>query len=600
LELPATFGKLSSMRLPFGRIWTSSLIALSLACVAAIAGPRAAAQGGVDAAARPQATLLLINADIHTMDDAHPRAQALAVLGDRLVAVGSDADVRPWIGDRTRVLDAGGKLVLPGFIDDHAHFLQGAQLLTQVDLHDVRSAAAFRDKLCNFATKMKPGEWILGGNWDEQMWSTPALPTRALIDRCTQDNPVWVQRHDGHMSLANSLALQLARVNGQTASPPGGVIDHDASGQPSGIFRDAAQGMVDRVIPAPSDQQMLAAMRAGLKLAAGDGVTTIQSMDLDYPARNLRLYQELERSGELTARFYTRVPIARWSDLARAGIEHAFGTPMVTVGSLKAFADGSLGSRTAYFFQPYSDNPLGRKNWRGLLADDMIPPEKIYNDVLSADRNNLQVCIHAIGDKANSMILDLYQRVEAQDGPRDRRFRIEHAQHVRLQDYERFARLGVIASVQPYHMIDDGSWMVGRIGEQRARYSYAFRTFLDDHVPLAFGTDWPVAPLYPLYGIYGAVTRATLDGKHPDGLFPEEKLTVQQAVYAYTMGSAYAGFEEKDRGSLTPGKYADFVTLDRDLFTIPPKDIWNARVLQTVVGGRIVFTRGDYPVDYSR
>lgn len=545
----------------------------------------------------PAATQVLVNAHIHTMDETRQLADALAVVDQRIVAVWSNAEIRRWIGLRTQVIDAGGKLVLPGFNDDHVHFVDGGFQLTRVDLRDSSSPQEFARRICararEMTREMKTGEWIEGGDWDDQRWTPPSLPTRQLIDACTPDQPVFVSRYDGHMSLANSAALRLAHVDASTPTPAGGVIVKDASGQPTGILKDAAQNLIERIIPEPSDEQVEAAAIAGLRHAAGLGVTTLQ--DISY-TQAVRVYQKLLDRGLLTSRMYCRMPLVMWKSLADSGVRNHFGAPMITIGSMKGFADGSLGSTTAYFFEPYSDDP----STRGILSDEMHPPEAMYERMLNADRAGLQLSIHAIGDAANSLILDFFSRIVAANGPRDRRFRIEHAQHIAPRDFASFAELGVVASVQPYHAIDDGRWLERRIGHDRAKTSYAFRTFLDHHVHLAFGTDWTVAPLNPLLGVYAAVTRETLDGKNPGGWFPNQKLSVEEAVRAYTLGSAYAAFQEKQLGTLMPGKFADYVILSRDIFSIPPDDIKNVRVEQTVMGGRVVFTAGDYPVRYDK
>jgi len=539
------------------------------------------------------ATLVLRHGAIHTMDAVHPHATALAVVGDRIVAVGTDAEVAPWIGPRTKVLNAGGKLVLPGFNDGHVHFVQGAFQLSSVDLRDAPSQAEFARRICAKAATLAPGEWITGGDWDDQKWTPALLPTRQLIDPCTARHPVFVTRYDGHMGVANSLALHLAKIDASTPTPAGGVIVQDASGQPTGILKDAAQPLVEAVIPTPTDAQMRRAIRVALRHAAGLGVTTLQ--DMAYP-QALRVYQELLDAGQLTSRLYCRLPLGMWQTVAGVGIRNHFGGPMLTIGSMKGFADGSLGSTTAYFFQPYTDDPTTR----GILSDEMNPPAAMYARMLGADQAGLQLSVHAIGDAANSLILDFFTKIAATDGRRDRRFRIEHAQHLAPTDFARFAQLGVIASVQPYHAIDDGRWLEKRIGPVRARTSYAFRTLLNHGVRLAFGTDWTVAPLNPMLGIYAAVTRETLDGKHPEGWFPDQKLTVQEAVYAYTVGSAYAAFEEHERGTLAPGLLADFVILDHDIFHLPPDAIKDVHVERTVMGGRTVFRLGDYPVAYGK
>ncbi len=548
---------------------------------------------------RPAADEVVLHGHLRTMDARRPRAQAMAIWHGRILAVGSDAQIRPWIGPRTRIVNAHGRLVLPGFIDGHVHFFAGAYDLSSVDLRITRSAAEFARKICAYARTLPPGEWITGGNWDEQRWQPARWPTRWMIDGCTRRHPVYVNRYDGHMGLANSLALKLAHISRATPTPKGGVIVHDAQGRPTGIVKDAAQDLVARVIPSPSLAERMRIARIGLRHAAALGVTTIQSMDLSYPQAP-RIYARLLARRELTARFYVRQPLALWRHWAAMGVRRGFGGPWITVGSMKAFADGAIGSRTAYLFQPYRDNPPSNPNWRGLLAPDAQPPAKLYRRILGADRAGLQVCVHAIGDAANHMVLDFFQKVERLDGSKDRRFRIEHAQHLIAADIPRFAQLHVIASVQPYHAIDDGRWVEKRIGYERAKTSYAYGSLMRHGARLAFGTDWPVAPLNPLYGIYAAVTRATLDGKHPNGWFPRQKIPLAQAIYDYTMGSAYAGFEEKRLGSLTPGKDADFIILDHNLFHIPPRQIWNVRVLATYVGGRQVWRLGQYAVQYSR
>ena len=533
---------------------------------------------------RPQADLIIRNARVWTVDKAHPRAQAVAVLGDRIVAVGSNAEVGAWRGPRTHVLDAGGKLLLPGFNDAHVHFVSGGEQLGNVQLNDASSTAEFVRRIEEQAKKTPKGQWILGGDWDETKWSPPRLPTRALIDRVTPDNPVFLSRYDGHMALANSLALSLAGVTAKTPDPPGGVVVRNAEGDPTGALKDAAMDYVDKVIPPPTHQQLMAAVKRAMAYAASLGVTSVQNMNPDYA--DIAAYTDLLEKGELITRIYAAPLITEGvDDQAKLGLRHAFGGPWLRLGAVKAFADGSLGSRTAYFFEPYSDEP---GNY-GLLAGDMHPLSRMREHMMKADAAGLQICTHAIGDRAISTVLDLYAEIVAAHGPADRRLRIEHAQHMAAKDFDRFAQLHVIASVQPYQAIDDGRWAEARIGHDRASRTYAFRTFLNDGVRLAFGTDWDVAPLNPILTIYGAVTRATLDGKNPNGWFPEQKLTVAESVEAYTMGSAYAEFQENEKGSITVGKLADMVLLSDDIFAIPPAKIREAKALKTFVGGKLVW-----------
>lgn len=539
------------------------------------------------AQSKPAADLIITHAKVWSVDKAHPSAQAVAVLGDRIVAVGSAADVDAWRGPHTHVLNAGGKLLLPGFNDAHVHFVMGGEQLESVQLNDATSPEEFAGRIAERAGKTSKEEWIRGGNWDETKWNPATLPTKELIDKLTPNTAVFVVRYDGHMGLANSVALRLAGVTAQTPDPPGGVIVRDAQGKPTGILKDAATEYVNRVIPPISHEQRLRTIRHALAHAASLGVTSVQDMNDEYSDSyaDIEAYSELLEQGELTARVYVAPSISDWQDQAKIGLRHAFGSSYLRVGALKGFADGSLGSRTAYFFEPFEDDPSNR----GLLRAQMQPLSAMRERMMRADASGLQVLMHAIGDQAISTVLDLYSEVEKSHGARDRRFRIEHAQHMAATDFDRFRQLHVIASVQPTHAIDDGRWAETRIGHDRASRTYAFRTFLNHGVRLAFGTDWEVAPLDPMLTIYAAVTRATLDGKRPGGWFPEQKLTVPEAVEAYTMGSAYAEFQDKEKGSITPGKLADMVLVSDDLFTIAPAKIRDVKVLKTIVGGKVVF-----------
>ena len=535
------------------------------------------------AASKPAADLIIISARVYTVDQAHPSAEAVAVLGDRIVAVGSNSDVESWRGQKTQVIDAGGKLLLPGFNDAHVHFVSGGSQLDSVQLNDATSAQEFVRRIGERAKATPKGEWILGGDWDETKWNPARLPTKELIDSVTPDNPVFVNRYDGHMALANSVALQLAGVTAKSPDPPGGTIVRDASGNPTGALKDAAADYVYRVIPPLTHDLRTKVVKRALAHAASLGVTSVQDMNPDY--EDIAVYSELLRKGELTTRIYAAPLIPQVDDQAKLGIGHAFGSSYLRIGAVKAYADGSLGSATAYFFEPFTDQPDNR----GLLAEGMHPISLMRDRMMKADAAGIQICTHAIGDQAISITLDMYNDLVKAHGPADRRYRIEHAQHMAAKDFDRFAQLNVIASMQPYHAIDDGRWAEKRIGHDRASRTYAFRTFLDHKVRLAFGTDWNVAPLNPMLTIYAAVTRATLDGRNPNGWFPEQKLTVPETIAAYTMGSAYAEFQDKDKGSITPGKLADMVVLSDDIFAIEPAKIRDVRVLKTIVGGKVVF-----------
>ena len=540
-------------------------------------------QGQGQAQLKPAADLVIKNAKVWTGDKSLPIAQAVAVLGDRIVAVGLNGDAEAWRGPSTKVIDGGGKLLLPGFNDAHVHFVSGGQQLDNVQLNDATSPQEFARRIAIRAKITPKGEWILGGNWDETKWDPPNMPSKDLIDAATPDTPVFVSRYDGHMGLANSVALKLAGITANTPDPPGGTIVRDAKGNPTGALKDAATDYIDKVVPELPHDQRMKVVKHALAHAASLGVTSVQHMEAGYA--DIAVYSELLRRGELTTRIYAAPLITHVDDQAKIGIGRAFGGPYLRIGALKAYADGSLGSGTAYFYEPF----LNQGNNRGLLSDEMQPLSLMRDRMLKADAAGLQICTHAIGDEGISTILDLYTDVIQAHGGADRRFRIEHAQHMAAKDFERFAQLHVIASVQPYHAIDDGRFAEGHIGHDRASRTYAFRTFLDHGVRLAFGTDWEVAPLNPLLGVYAAVTRATLDGKNPNGWFPEQKLTVAEAVEAYTMGSAYAEFQEKEKGSITPGKLADMVLISDDIFTIAPAKIRDAKVLKTIVGGRVVW-----------
>lgn len=533
----------------------------------------------------PYADMVILHGHIWTVDPAHPKAEALAVVGDRILAVGSDAEIARWIGPSTKQIDAQGKSVLPGFNDAHVHFSSGGDEISGVHLRDAATPTEFSRRIAEHAKKLSKGEWLTGGTWDHELWGGTPLPSHDWIDKFTPDNPVSVTRYDGHMALVNALALQLAHITRETPDPPGGTIVRDANGNPTGLLKDAAMSLVDKVIPAPSDEGLLRMIRAAMDEARRFGVASIHDIS---STDDVRAYQTLASRGELTLRIYCITPLPQWESPAVAGIRAGFGNNWIHTGALKGFADGSLGSTTALFEKPYSDAP----ETSGLPNSMMLPEGNMVKMARGADKAGLQLAVHAIGDKAIRIMLDNYAEVEKENGVNEnRRWRIEHAQHLRPEDFERFAQLHVIASVQPYHAIDDGRWAEKRIGHERCKTTYAFRTFLNHGVRLAFGSDWTVAPLDPLQGIYAAVTRATLDGKNPGGWFPEQKLTLAEAIEAFTMGSAYAEFREKEKGSLTAGKLADVVVLDADLFSIKPEQIKDASVRWTVVGGKIVYEK---------
>ena len=532
---------------------------------------------------KPAATLMITNAAIYTVDKQHPKAEAVAVIGDRIVAVGSSAEIDLWRGPETKVIDARGKLLLPGFNDAHLHFISGGAQLDQVNLTDAGSPQEFAGRIAAQVKKTLKGEWIVGGRWDETKWPNPELPTKEVVDPVTGNTPIFVERYDGHLSLANSAAMRIAGITAKTPDVPGGVIVRDASGNPTGIFKDAAQQLINKAIPPMSHERRMGAARRALEHAASLGVTSVQHMNPEFA--DVAVYSEIAEKGELTTRIYAVPMETDWRDQAKVGIRRSWGSTYLRLGAVKGYADGSLGSRTAYMFEPFADDPGNR----GLLSDEMHPPSAMRDRLMQADAAGLQLRIHAIGDRAISMTLDIFSDIEKEHGYHDQRFTIEHAQHMAEKDFGRFAALHVIASMQPYHAIDDGRWAEKRLGHQRARYSYAWRSFLDHGVTLAFGTDWPVAPLNPMLGLSAAVTRATADGKNPDGWIPEEKITLPEALEAYTLGSAFAEFQENEKGSITPGKLADMVILSENIFDLKPKAVGNVKVETTIVGGKIVY-----------
>jgi predicted amidohydrolase YtcJ len=451
-----------------------------------------------------------------------------------------------------------------------------------VDLRGAKDEADLARLLGGHARTLPPGAWILEGNWDHEAWPSQALPTRQAIDAATPAHPVFVQRLDGHMSLANSLALRLAGVTRDTKDPDGGTIVRDASGEPTGVLKDNAADLVAKAIPEPSREMNLRAARAALAEAARVGVTTIQD---NSPVDALPTYQELRARGELTARMYVwRYAASALAPLAQAGVRTGLGDEWIRLGALKILSDGSMGSGTAAFYEPYADAP----KTSGLL---LHPVPELERMIAEADAAGFQLAVHAIGDRANALVLDAFEKAARANGPRDRRFRIEHAQVVRKRDLPRFKALGVVASIQPSHCIDDMRWAEKRIGRERARDSYNFRSFTAAGIPVAFGTDWYVEPLDPRLGLYAAVTREFPGGGPPGGWFPEEKISLEDAIDLYTRGSAYAEFAEKEKGTLEPGRLADVVVFAADLFRVPPREILTTPVDLTIVGGRVVFDR---------
>lgn len=530
--------------------------------------------------AQPDITAF-INGKIYTVNEKQPLAEAVVIQGNKILFVGTNEDYAKHVNNGSVIIDLQGKLMLPGFIDNHTHFISGGFYLNGIDLRNAKTTAEFINLIKEYA-ESKPGKWITGGNWDHEAWEKKVYPRKEWIDELTPNTPVFVDRFDGHMGIANSYALKLAGITKETESPAGGFIEKDPiTGEPTGILKDNAMSLVYRVVPDGSDDDYYQAGLTALDEAKSLGVTSIQ--DITY-SKDLEIYKKLENENKLTCRIYTRTPLYDYKSLVKENIKVGTGNSYLKMGGLKAFADGSLGSSSALFFEPYENEPDNCG-----LAMEILSNGNLKKWAMEADKNNLQICVHAIGDSANSEMLSIYEDITKTNPQWDRRFRIEHSQHVRFEDIDRFAKLGVIASVQPYHCIDDGVWAEKRIGKERIKYTYPFRTFLDKGVHLCFGSDWTVAPLNPILGIYAAATRRTLDGKNPGGWLPEQKLTVEEAVKCYTINNAYASFDEKVKGSIEPGKLADLVVLSDDIFTIAPENIQNVKVIMTIFDGKVIY-----------
>ncbi|HEU5457835.1 MAG TPA: amidohydrolase [Terracidiphilus sp.] len=565
-----------------------ALVACALAMLAArtaVAQHTAARHKAETARVSVVPDLIFFNGVIYTGEgfatDRPEVVEAMAIRGGKIVAVGKTADVKKLAGPRTAMRDlhgGNGAVIFPGFNDAHVHLGSAGLTKLTVELHGVGSLNEMLDRVEAAAKAAPAGQWLTGGGWDHTLWADSALPTRQALDTVTGGHPALFERVDGHIAVANTAALKAAGITGKTKAPLGGAIDLDADGNPTGIVRDTAVGLVARVIPPPSE----ALRRKGDKLAIEDaiehGITSVQDFS-DW--KDFLVYEDLEREGELPLRITEWLPFKDpLPELKRMRAHHSASDPMLHTGFLKGFMDGSLGSRTAALKAPYSDDASNRGLPRYTQAN-------LNRMTVERAKAGFQIGFHAIGDKAVEMALDAYSQPGVS---RTARNRIEHAQVVDPKDIPRFKKLGVIASMQPSHVLTDMNWAEARLGLQRAEYSYAWKSFLDAGVPLAFGTDYPVEPITPFRGVYAAVTRTNEAGTMT--YFPAEAITRGQALYAYTQGSAYAEFAEKRKGKLEPGFEADFIVVDRNLYTVPERDLLSTRVLETWVGGRQVYSAG--------
>ncbi len=561
-----------------------------------------------------EADLIVRNARIWTGDSARPRAYALAARGERLIAVGSDAEMERHRSARTRVIDAGGRFVTPGFIDDHTHFSQAGALLIGANLLDVSTATPFASRVKAAVARMSRDAWLTGGDWGAyEDWAANSAgaptrsdsapmrfsPDRTMIDSISGMTPILLNRWDRSAWLANGNALERAGLS--CDRPIRGL--ECVNGRATGRVSDSALGRVRAAIAPKTFDQRLREARAAQQHLAELGVTTIHDIT---PPFQLPVYTALKQRGELTVRVFARPTLDKWRSLGYAGIAPGFGDDWIRIRALKGFVDGIQGNSTARFYEPQLHSGK-RGEWRDNTntgatdgpGSGMMPPGNMERLLFGLDSAGWWANVHAIGDEAIDTVLTIMEKVIRTNGPKERRWRIIHSQVIRNAAVaQRYKRLGIIAEVQPYHAIDDMRWMEERIGP-RARWAYAFRTFKDAGVPLLFGSDWPGtnASWYtanPMVILYAAVTRQTVDGKPEGGWFPEERLDLETSLRSYTVNNAWAEGEEANKGSLAPGKLADFVIIDRDLFAIPPAQLKDAKVLLTVVGGRIVYAAAPF------
>ncbi|MFD2588378.1 amidohydrolase [Croceitalea marina] len=522
-----------------------------------------------------EADTLVINATIWTANPAEIKVEAMAISADTILAIGTFSEVKKFQGATTEIIDVKGRFITPGFIDSHVHLLMGGNALLSVELRDASSKDEFISRIAKHTATLNPSDWIVEGNWDHTLWGGE-LPSKEWIDEFTSDNPVAIYRMDGHMILANSAALKIAGIDKFTPEVANGEIVRHANGEPTGILKSEAMNLVLNKIPnLTSDQKKLAIQKAQDYLLS-QGVTSIHDVD---SLGGFPILKKMLRAGDLKVRVYSADPLHKFKTVVK---ERRIDTNWLKNGLLKGFVDGSLGSHTAAFLEPYSD----KENDKGLFITN---PDEMYSWIVEADKKNLQITIHAIGDRANQSLLNNYEQLIKEEGAADRRLRVEHAQHLAKEDIKKIGKLGVIASVQPYHAIDDGRWAEEVIGSERIKTSYAFQSLLNNNAKLAFGSDWPVAPASPLKGIYAAVTRKTTDSKNPYGWVPKQKISVEDALIAYTINGAYASFDDKAKGSLEVGKLADFIVLSGNLLEVDSNKISDIQVLSTYIGGLKVY-----------
>ncbi|MBC8345949.1 MAG: amidohydrolase [Candidatus Marinimicrobia bacterium] len=531
------------------------------------------------ACSMPEVDKVYYNGNIWTGDSDNPFAEAIAVFQDRIIFVGNNENAMILAGDQTDKIDLKGAFVTPGLMDNHTHFMWGGFQIFSVNLREVSSKKEFQRRIKEFAQNLPDGAWMLNGNWDHELWGGE-LPDKSWIDDVIPNIPVHIGRLDGHMSLANQKAMDLANVNRQTSSPAGGIIIKDKDGNPTGVFKDEAMGLISRAEPPKTQGELDRAFQAAMDFALSIGVTQVHDMG---SWEDLETYIRAKEDGWLKIRIKAFPWYTNWERILSRVETHGPGDDWLRWDGIKGMIDGSLGSRTGWMYDPYLDDP----STRGIITlEDTTMFKKILRET---DRANIQHAVHAIGDRANDWILNQFAEIRQENGKRDRRPRIEHAQHLSKSAVNRFADEHIIPSMQPYHVFDDASWAHKRIDPDRLSRTYYFNTLLKSGANLTFGSDWTVAPLSPIKGIYAAITRHTRDGKNPDGWYPDERLNVEEVLQCYTINNAYAAFREDITGSISMGKYADFVVHSVDFLTVTPDEILNSKVMRTVVGGKDVY-----------
>lgn len=583
-----------------------SRIAYAALLFVIIAVIRPAGNAAQIAVAADEADLILHNGFIWTVDRANPTAEALAIRNGKFIAVGSNREVLKLRGSKTRVIDLQGRFAVPGFNDSHVHFSSAAQFL-EFNIMSTGTQQEFVSRVRDVIGRLPKGEWIVGGYWGAyDQWATgssgggrrqPFTPDLRLIEDLTRDYPMFIRKFDDSEFAANKAAMRTAGLDRRNPSAPDVEFVKDDAGRPTGILRGRGvlklfSGKIPRQF---SHDRRVRQTRNALMEIRKYGVTNVSDMSDD---EQLDIYRELRRAGELTVRVHIRYGLDRWKELADRGIKVGFGDEWIRLGALKGHIDGIMGTSSARFFEPYATDPNNRGRWRPLMVDDKgnFVEGKFLKYMLDADRAGLQITVHAIGDEANHVLLNYLDELNRQNGKRDRRFRLVHAQVISPADFKRLGQLGVVAEVQPFHLSDDMRWMEERIGRERCRGAYAFKTIEQSGAVLSFGTDWPGTsaaeyPINPMLGLYAAVTRQTVTGQPAGGWFPEERISIEDAIRAYTLNSAYANFEENLKGSIQTGKLADLAVLSKNLMRVPPKEILNTHVIYTIVGGKVVYEK---------